>query len=161
MDIFEKMLLAADPGRATELFREYLVFQCGLRGNSLEEFKRRYGGVNFVDLLKCFDRNHPDCKEHWRRLAACGNSCHDDLHRDMIALATAMAPQIYARLLGGKPEDYDAETARMKKELEKCRQIAGKYGYMVVKRRKFALKKRNTTPERYFWEEFSGSVYPV
>lgn len=132
---FKEMLTKVDPGIISELTREYLVFLCGLSGNSVKEFKKKYGGAGFLEIMKRFDRNHPEYyARRYNLIHSLDNAKRYDLHRDMINLATALAPKIYAQILGGTPDDYDVEKKRFQKKVEELRRAAERYGYMLVKK---------------------------
>ena len=132
---FKEMLLKMDPGVISELTREYLVFMCGLRGDNIKEFKKKYKGPGFLEIVKRFDRNHPEYyTRRYNLIHSLDNARRYDLHRDMINLATALAPEIYAQILGGTPVDYDMEKKRFQKKVEELRRAAERYGYILVKK---------------------------
>ncbi|MGB9845991.1 MAG: hypothetical protein ACPLRH_00610 [Desulfotomaculales bacterium] len=132
---FKEMLLKMDPGVISELTREYLVFMCGLRGDSIKQFKKKYEGPAFLEIVKRFDRNHPEYyAKRYNLIHSLDNSRRYDLHRDMINLATSLAPKIYAQILGGSPDDYDVEKKRLQEKIEGLRRTAERYGYILVKK---------------------------
>lgn len=132
---FKEMLLKMDPGVISELTREYLVFMCGLRGDSVREFKKKYEGPGFLEIVKRFDRNHPEYyTRKYNLIHSLDNAKRYDLHRDMINLATSLAPKIYAQILGGTPDDYDVEKKHLQRKVEELRRTAEKYGYILVEK---------------------------
>ncbi|OPX89440.1 MAG: hypothetical protein A4E53_01517 [Pelotomaculum sp. PtaB.Bin104] len=94
---------------------EHLIQHCGFIAHyNIHGFKAEYSGGDFRRFVEHFDRNSRVFANwnHWIREE------YADVNNDMVDLATAMAPQIYAEL----------DAAERAAEIQLCKAIAAKHG---------------------------------
>jgi len=97
---------------------EHLILHCGFIAHySIHGFKAEYSGRDFRRFVERFDRNSRIFASwnHWV------SGEYADVNNDMVDLATAMAPQIYAEL----------DAAEKAAEIQLCKAIAAKHGLKV------------------------------
>ena len=116
---FARVLRERDISKMDKNLYEHLIQHCGFIAHySIHGFKAEYSGRNFRRFVERFDRNSRVFAgwNHW-----VGGE-YADVNNDMVDLATAMAPQIYAEL----------DVAEKVAEIRLCKAIAEKYGLKVV-----------------------------
>lgn len=119
-DCFKRVLEARDISKMDSNLYKHLTLHCGFIAHyDIHSFKATYSGQGFRSFVEHFDRNSRAFHgwNHWVRLEG-----YEDINSDMVKLATAMAPTIYAEL------DLQQKNA----EIDLCRAIAEKYGLKVV-----------------------------
>lgn len=114
---FARILKERDINMMDHNLYEHLHLHCGFIAHyNISGFKGVYSGQGFRAIVAHFDRNHKDyC---W--LIVRGE--YADVNRDMVELATVMAPQIYAEL--------DAQ--KKATEIYLCKVLAGAHGLRVL-----------------------------
>lgn len=114
---FARVLKHRDINKMDKNLYEFLHLHCGFIAHySIRGFKSVYSGQNFRDFVEHFDKRSPNfCN------IIIWTADYADVIKDMVELATSMAPQIYAEL------DADKKA----KEIAYCKAIAAKYGLRV------------------------------
>jgi hypothetical protein len=93
---FTRVLKTRDINTMDKNLYEYLHLNCGFIAHyNIHRFKTEYDGHEFCRFIEHFDRNSQifhSCS-HWVTREGFA-----DVNNDMVALATSMAPQIYAEM---------------------------------------------------------------
>lgn len=117
---FKRVLEERNIDKMDRNLYEHLHLHCGFIAHyNINGFKAEYSGQNFRRFVEHFDRNSRlFCGwNHWVNLEG-----FEDVNNDMVNLATAMAPTIYAEL----------ELEQKNAEIELCRALAKKHGLKIV-----------------------------
>lgn len=115
---FFQVIKNRDINKMNKNLYNHLILHCGFTTHySIRGFKSEYSGRNFRRFVEHFDRNSKTFAgwNHW-----INGEC-SDVNNDMVDLATAMAPQIYAEL----------DAAERAAEIRLCKSIAAKHGLRV------------------------------
>lgn len=116
---FSRVLKHRDSNLIDKNLYNHLYLHCGFIAHyDIHGFRATYSGQNFREFVEHFDKNSENFSSFWWY----NDPDYIDLNRDMVNLATALAPQIYAEL----------DAKKRLSELEKARLLAAKYGFKVV-----------------------------